>query len=316
VRTPFTYHGPTFLRPDGSVGAELKNDIRSRLSNIPRMPVMDTHDMARIDFERSCTKALRAEEEEEAYLLEQEQERLQLERQEQQQMKLKNDDDNMSSGHQFEGMESGRISLGENSMVSHGGQSNNALQQQQEQQQQQQRGSFNRNSSTRRSSGTMARHGANSLKQTSGSQSEWMMQSHNNEKEEEEEHDGSSMNNNNTNAQVAMQGGKKKKTKTTKKSVITKAQAPVQATRKKKPFNSDSLFDCLLDLKFGKTDAKSINQLPSSSSFSSNYSNNCSKGVNGHNNSSSSGSQFNDQGWDITSFRDKLDVHVAMPPKK
>ena len=52
MRTPFTYHGPNFLRPDGSVSTELAANIQAAYGRLPRVPVLDHHDMAHRDYNK------------------------------------------------------------------------------------------------------------------------------------------------------------------------------------------------------------------------------------------------------------------------
>jgi len=56
VRTPFTYHGPNFLRPDGSVSTELAANIQAAYGRLPRVPVLDHHDMAHRDYNKQVDR--------------------------------------------------------------------------------------------------------------------------------------------------------------------------------------------------------------------------------------------------------------------
>lgn len=57
IRTDFTYQGSTFLRPDGSVSRDLRNEIRTKQRNLPRHPVADALDMAHLDTVRSIRRS-------------------------------------------------------------------------------------------------------------------------------------------------------------------------------------------------------------------------------------------------------------------
>ena len=57
VRTPFTYQGPQYLRPDGSISSELRGGIRTAMRALPNMPVADYHDVRYLDYERSVVRA-------------------------------------------------------------------------------------------------------------------------------------------------------------------------------------------------------------------------------------------------------------------
>lgn len=286
VRTSFTYHGPTFLRPDGSVSSELRHDIRDRFSAMPRLPVADSHDMTRIDFERSCTKALKEEQEASIYsdTSRSLQPNLLTEKEEK---KYKDSTSSHSSQsrrdvHSSNGMETGGISLGENSTASIDGERSYEMQKTKEKKQRNVK-----ESSSRRSTGNMARHGANSLN-NNFKQSNYGISSSLPASPMTSPTKGAT-----TNTQIQSKKDNHKAT-INKKKKGTKANAPVHGTRKKKPFNSESLFDCLLDLKFGKTDAKTINQIDVHKK-------------NGQENG-------DDAGWDITSFQDNIDVRIAMAP--
>mmetsp|Transcript_29103 Transcript_29103/g.34313 ORF Transcript_29103/g.34313 Transcript_29103/m.34313 type:complete len:390 (+) Transcript_29103:161-1330(+) len=227
VRTPFTYQGPTFLRPDGSIGNELRNDIRDQFRQIPNLPYEDINDMNKIDYQRSVTKAMMLEMDEEE--------------------EEEDDDDGNGNG------ENKDIKQIETSLSN---QDPSNIHHQQ------------------RPSHTMAKHGSASLFKVDTSN-----------------YHAPSPSSSPTSTTHSIDMMKKKFKKKTKKKTSMKNNAPLQ-NRRKKPFSSDSLFDCLLDIKFGKTDAKSMNNL-SETERNKNQ------------------SQSSD--WDVTSFKDHFSVHFTLP---
>lgn len=58
VRSPFVFQGPTYLRPDGSISAELRNGIQKKFMETPSFPVADIRDVRRVDVERSLRRSI------------------------------------------------------------------------------------------------------------------------------------------------------------------------------------------------------------------------------------------------------------------
>lgn len=58
VRSSFVFQGPTYLRPDGSISAELRNGIQKKFMETPSYPVVDIQDMRRVDVERSLRRSI------------------------------------------------------------------------------------------------------------------------------------------------------------------------------------------------------------------------------------------------------------------
>ena len=58
VRSPFLYQGPTYMRPDGTISAELRQGIQKKFMETPNFPVMDVKDMRRVDAEKSLRRSI------------------------------------------------------------------------------------------------------------------------------------------------------------------------------------------------------------------------------------------------------------------